>query len=64
MNTKNVDDFYRHWAEQRKADTKKNIVGDSHKGNSRTGETKQISGRKCKRTSRTFLKKWNVLLLD
>ena len=37
-----MDDLYRHWTEQRKADTKKNIVGDSHKGNSRTDETKQL----------------------
>lgn len=63
-----MDDLYRHWTEQRKADTKKNIVGDSHKGNSRTDETKQLrvwgSGRRRKRTSRTFLRKWNILFLD
>lgn len=54
-----MDDFYRHWAEQRKADTKKNIAGGSDKGNSRTDKTKQMrgwgSGRRWRRASRTFL---------
>ena len=39
-----MDDFYRHWAEQRKADTEKNIAGGSDKGNSRTDKTKQMRG--------------------
>lgn len=37
--------FYKHQAEQKKADTKKYIVGDSYKGNSRTAEINQIKGR-------------------
>lgn len=41
MNTKNMSGFYRHQGQRKKADTKKYIVGDSYKGNSRTDETNQ-----------------------
>lgn len=63
-----MDDFYRHWTERKKSNTKKYIVGDSYKGIPRTDQTIQIRGwgyrRRLQRARGHFRESGNVLLLD